>query len=447
METVGSGLRVLAPFVHFRSLQAFLGLRRGRRRFIFGLLCAWALHYLSGVRRIMVHLGRGGNPGSTKAIRDAHMRMKRIVGRCPSLAAVYWPTWYAHTPILQFVLLGLKELRARILQRSPYIREVIKLRDGASIALDWVAPATPCRDANVSPVCVLLHGAIQDSASATMVDLAKSLAARGMPVVVMNRRGYGGICLGVGDEGAKLTMFGFDEDLEDVLNVVSKRYPGAPVAIIGFSCGSGYCGRFAGNHAHLSAWGRDNSASETRVRLLCSVCYDSLYDVSPDGDVTRVPPPYSWVLNLGLKYTYVFRHREAIRKHSAAPDGLVERALSLKKGLRETYREVRSLSGTFGSSAWLDLQQPRLDDILVPSLMINSRDDPICTWANVVAFSKDIAANPHVVLAELHRGAHGCKFDFWGWSSVTNTIIGDFVLASWHELRSTCSPPHAPQVC
>ena len=44
-----------------------------------------------------------------------------------------------------------------------------------------------------------------------------------------------------------------------------------------------------------------------------------------------------------------------------------------------------------------------------------------------------IELNPHLALADLERGSHGCKFDLWGWSSVGNRMIGDFVLASWAE--------------
>ena len=43
-----------------------------------------------------------------------------------------------------------------------------------------------------------------------MVDLATGFVARGLPTVVMNRRGYGGLPLA---DGAPIALFGFDEDL------------------------------------------------------------------------------------------------------------------------------------------------------------------------------------------------------------------------------------------
>ena len=134
---------------------------------------AWFLYYLSRVRRLRLHLGRGSNPGSSKSTREAFLRLKGIVDRCPSLSSRYWPTWYAHPRDLQFLLLGFKEFRARLLQRRPYTRQVLRLNDGAPIALDWVPATHTHQDDGLQPypVCVLLHGMAQDSSSATMIDL------------------------------------------------------------------------------------------------------------------------------------------------------------------------------------------------------------------------------------------------------------------------------------
>jgi len=432
-------------------------LHRHRTSLLLVLHGLWLAHYFTtGVRRVMLHWGRGGNRGSNRILHEQHKRLKRIIGQCPSLRSVYWPTFYAHTANQQFLLLGLKEFRARILQRSPYTREVLVLPDGGHLALDWIIPSdvsdTPENNGGCSagpPICVLLHGAIQDSASVTMTDLGRSLAKRGMPVVVMNRRGYGGLELAEGD--GRLTMFGFDEDLDEVLKSAGKRYPDRTVSIIGFSCGSGFAGRYTGARANNSAWdgalGSALGQGHAGPRILCAVAYDPGYDVAPDGAVARIGFPYSLALNFSIKYCYAFRHREQLRKRSPSSSALVERMCRIGGTLTETYRTARRLSGAGDSSAWLDMQQPRLDEIRVPSLMINSRDDPICVWANVEQFKNDITANPNLALVELRRGSHGCKFDFLGVSSVTDDMIGEFVWASWQEWlrekQASALPPMA----
>lgn len=398
-------------------------------------LAGWVAHYLGNVRPIRLHVGKGDD---SRAQSTSRHRLMRIIKHCRTLRATYWPTWYAHTTLLQFLLLGFKELRARLLQRSPYKRQVLTLRDGADIALDWVHPASDAGASPVRPVCVLLHGAIQDSASVTMVDLACSLADRGLPVVVMNRRGYGGLKLE--QDEAKVSMFGFDEDLDEVIRDVAKQKPGCPVAIIGFSCGSGFSGRYVGTRAHLSAWSDDGLRHGSKAegpQLLCGVAYDPGYNVSPDGAVAKIRPPYSWILNLAMKYCYVYRHREAFSRKSASFNDLVRDLMSPKNGVRQTYRGLRRLSGIDNSSAWLKSQQPELNSICMPSLLINSRDDPICVWENVRENFRDISSNPNLVLAELYRGAHGCKFGFWGFKAITDNMIAEFVQGAWHELQAS----------
>ena len=44
------------------------------------------------------------------------------------------------------------------------------------------------------------------------------------------------------------------EDLDEVLLMVSQTAPGRPIAVVGFSCGSGYAGRYGALRSHLSAW-------------------------------------------------------------------------------------------------------------------------------------------------------------------------------------------------
>jgi len=386
------------------------------------LVVAWIAHYLHGVRRVRLHLAK------TKETDGVRELMARIVARCPSLHMTYWPTWYAHTPLQQIILLGLKEIRSA-LQWSAYKREIMTLRDTSRISLDWVVPE-PDVALPDGPVCVLLHGAIQDSRSATMKDLAKELASRGILTVIMNRRGYGDLALEA--PTARVTLFGFDEDLDEVLLEVNKKAPQRPIAVVGFSCGSGFAGRYGALRSHLSAWTNDNGLSKTIPRLLCVVGYDPGFHVV--NAMKKVPLPYRWGLDLAFRYQYVYRHKEIWKQKSPSSAEVVKVVLDPAKSFNEAYRNVTKLSGFGCSNAWLEKQQPSLKDMQLPCLLINSRDDPICVWENVEEHASNIEKNPYLALAELQRGSHGCKFDFWGFNSFGNRMISDFVLASWAEL-------------
>jgi hypothetical protein len=183
-------------------------------------------------------------------------------------------------------------------------------------------------------------------------------------------------------------------------------------------------------------WHSDGSA-EKLPRILCMVAYDSGYDVSNDGAVQRLHFPYNYIMLAAAKLNYGVRPGPARLQGRCRGNAL----LSPTTGISDTYRAIKRLSGIPDSCAWLDKQQPRLDDISVPSLLVNSRDDPINTWTNVEHYLKDIAANPNLALAEMQCGAHGCKYDFWGFSSVINTMVTEFVMASWkarHGANDKC---------
>eukprot|EP00435_Cladocopium_sp_Y103_P071306 s257_g37.t1 len=333
------------------------------------LVVAWIAHYLHGVRRVRLHLAK------TRATDSVRERMQRIVARCPSLHMMYWPTWYAHTALQQIILLGLKEIRCA-LQWSTYKRQIMTLRDTSRI-----------------------------SRSSTMKDLAKELAARGILTLVMNRRGYGDLMMDAST--ARVTLFGFDEDLDEVLLEVGRKAPGRPVAVVGFSCGSGFAGRYGALRSHLSAWTDDNGLSKTIPRLLCVVGYDPGFHVV--NAMKKVPLPYRWGLDLALRYQYVYRHRETWKQKSPSSAEVMKMVLDPAQSFDNVYRNVTKLSGFGCSNTWLEKQQPSLKDMQLPCLLINSRDDPICVWENVEEHASNIEQNPYLALAELQRGSHGCK--------------------------------------
>ena len=77
----------------------------------------------------------------------------------------------------------------------------------------------------------------------------RSLARRGLHSVCMNRRGYGGQSL----KAQKLSMFGFDEDLDAVLAHVAQLQPGRPAAIEGCAA---WLGDYKADASYEHAWRR-----------------------------------------------------------------------------------------------------------------------------------------------------------------------------------------------
>mmetsp|Transcript_53158 Transcript_53158/g.84391 ORF Transcript_53158/g.84391 Transcript_53158/m.84391 type:complete len:250 (+) Transcript_53158:3-752(+) len=242
--------------------------------------------------------------------------------------------------------------------------------------------------------------------------------------------------MNVSPDAPGLALFGLDDDLDEVLMSVSKHEPGRPIVIVGFSCGSGFAGRYIGNRSHLSSWSEcqpDDTIKPKLPRILCSVVIDPGYDVSPDGAIKKMRPPISWIVNWAMKYFYVFRHRCALREKSRSFSNLVDDLLSPKHGAIDTLRLTKRLSGVGGSREWLNIQQPVLSNIGIPCLAINSRDDPVCVWSNVEASWTEIITNPNLALADFARGGHGCKFGFWGGANVAHQMVIEFIKSCWEE--------------
>ena len=334
---------------------------------------------------------------------------------------------------MQFAILGLKEFRGRFLRRSPYTREILKLRDQAEIALDWVHPGSA--PTLGSPVCLLIHGVAQSSSSVTMSDLACKLADHGWPTVVMNRRGYelplaqsSGTSTN-GELQPNLSLWGTDSDVDDILSHLGERYPESKVAIIGFSAGSALSCRYVCKRKQLSAW--DPKADDRRV--LCSVAIDPGYEVGlSKGPFGNMPWPYSIAISVAIKYHYFLKHHSLLRQ-SPKHRHLVFAALNPFGSVSDTVRATMKLSEFETEEQFEAEHEVPMSGAAVPLLLINSRDDPICLWNLVEQCKPIIKRTPLVVTADMARGAHGCKHGFYGAGTVSHDMVIEFVASCQTE--------------
>jgi pimeloyl-ACP methyl ester carboxylesterase len=271
----------------------------------------------------------------------------------------------------------------------------------------------------------MLHGALQDSRSITMASPARHFASLGSPAVIMNRRGYGGTEL----QQPRMAIFGFDDDLDDVLAAVERLFPGRPVAIFGFSAGSLYAARWAARRASQSAW--------RGGPLLCTVLLDCGFDPDPYQE-SPVHFPFNFGVNLGLKWQYGVRHRQSFAR---SPSGLRRRSVDkviFSPKLESSYVETVGLAGgELGSSvdAWHEYMQADFSALPLPTLVINSRDDPICAVRNLERYRHRLMQSPNVCLVELEAGSHGCKFSFSGGETIANRLASEFIMAAAGEWR------------
>ena len=86
-------------------------------------------------------------------------RIDHILAKCPSLHAVYYPSFLflnAHLQLVQFMLNC--HLQEHYLRPFLWVTELATLKDGEEVALDWVGQVPSADELSITPVLMLHHG-------------------------------------------------------------------------------------------------------------------------------------------------------------------------------------------------------------------------------------------------------------------------------------------------
>jgi len=393
---------------------------RKRRNAYASTMILYMLWYLGcAVRRIKLSCSALGSCDETS---QSDVKMRAILAKCPALTRIYWPTIYAPTRLLQCLLSLVRELLTWMGPLQPkYRREFVGLSDGQTLAVDWLHPSnTPPAG---MPVIVCFHGAFQGSISTQMADIAKMGHAEGMPVIIINRRGYG-TTLTV----PKVNVTGFDEDTDEILQKdVSKRYPGHPLVLVGFSAGSVQAVRYAANRG---------GSNVSLPRILCAVGLDFAWDMSLTGLPQQCLFPYNYVMSVLAWYTYAQQNARTLSRTESAAHAVCQMSpknIVARSSNSVAVTQARILRRFSGSQDW-DSERPSLGKVKVPCLLINSLDDPLCVPVLMgQATAKEAKTNPWIATVVLRLGSHGGKLGFSGFRDPVYTqMIREFILAAWH---------------
>ncbi|XP_047482095.1 phospholipase ABHD3-like isoform X1 [Penaeus chinensis] len=145
----------------------------------------------------------------------------------------YWPTvWCIETHLQTFFASATRAF----LPNRDYKREVLRLKDGGEVALDWLE-ANERKD---NPVAVVLPGLTGASDSVYVIGMVMSLHKMGISCAVLNSRGTGGMEL----KTTRTYCAANSDDLEEALDHVANTRPGAPVIAVGISLGGLIIGHY-----------------------------------------------------------------------------------------------------------------------------------------------------------------------------------------------------------
>ncbi|NHH99588.1 hydrolase [Oceanimonas sp. MB9] len=282
--------------------------------------------------------------------------------------------WWARNPHLQTIL-------ARALHRSRQHcqGERLELPDGDFVDLAW---ATPELDGS-SPLVVLFHGLEGCVQSHYVQGMMAALHARGWQPVLMHFRG----CSGEPNRLLRAYHSGETEDPAFVLDTLRRRFPGRPMAAIGYSLGGNMLINYLARHRRnpLSA------AVVVSAPLQLAVCADRI-----DRGLSRL---YQRYLLGRMKHNW----RRRLARH---PDAAFRPDVGAIASLREFDERITApLHGFAGADDYYHRCSglPRLADIVTPTLVLHAADDPFMTEA--VIPEADVL--PPAITYELSRhGGH-----------------------------------------
>uniref|UniRef100_A0A0N4X1N4 Hydrolase_4 domain-containing protein n=1 Tax=Haemonchus placei TaxID=6290 RepID=A0A0N4X1N4_HAEPC len=151
----------------------------------------------------------------------------RVKNNLPALQKVYRIPWWCPFGDVQTIVNG----ALRKCPLLPFVREVIEFADGGALGIDWLF-ADDCKED--APIVLFLPGITGSTRDcAYILYPAQEIYARKWRVVVYNPRGLGGVHL-----RNKIAYNSVrHDDVAEVIQRISSRYPNAKIVGCGFSMG------------------------------------------------------------------------------------------------------------------------------------------------------------------------------------------------------------------
>ncbi len=265
--------------------------------------------------------------------------------------------------------------------RVEYRRERLELPDGDFLDFDWVDGLPG------SPLVALFHGLEGSADSPYARALMQRVRQRGWHGVVAHFRG----CSGEDNRLPRAYFAGDSEDVERMLRHVKTRHPEVPVYAVGVSLGGNALLKWLGEQGETAA-----ALVERAAGVSAPVDLAAAGHALDHGFNRRV---YTAHFLATLK-------KKALKKAQRFPGLLDARAVAAATTFREFDTLVTARLHGFrdADDYWLKVSsKPLLKSIILPTLVINAKNDPFLpAWALPTAAEVSAA----VTLEQPDSGGH-----------------------------------------
>jgi hypothetical protein len=331
--------------------------------------------------------------------------MEALVQACPSLHAKYYPTPWAFNTHIQIVLLFLKDTLSGklVYERS----DVLTMSDGGTTSIEWLGLS---RGEGVPTVLLL----------PTITGCGNSLSSHsryihnklGWRVAVCVRRGHGGLPL----TAAQVNTLGSTDDLREQLAHIQGLQPESPLYAIGVSAGSGLLVRYLGEE-------------QDKTPIKAAFAYCPGYDT--DIAFTRTKPFYSAYMTKKLIRFFLEPNRKSFEDLESFASCFQSRDLD------EFHQNCYQMAGFRDYQAYSHGSNPMrvIDNVSIPLMVLNSRDDPVCASQNVDENMDTIASLASGLLVMTSRGSHCAHFDGWSMKPWASQLMVEYLAANHETLK------------
>jgi len=315
-----------------------------------------------------------------------------LVNHLPIIKEEYRPTFWCFEPRIQTIFASIIR---QTLPTINYRREILKLKDGGEVCLDWLD--TDSKDPK-HPTILFMPGLTGDSQSEyikSFVNVARrNLNAR---CVVFIYRGLGGNIL----KTPRAYCATDHADVSEVIDHINRLYPESPLTGLGVSLG----GIMLGNY--LKTYG-DKAKGKLVSAFLVSVCWDTF-----KGSESIEKWGLNLMLNMHLAYCLVSTFKTYMHLFDGRPQCDLNSVLSS--------RTVKQFDSSFTAQhfGYKDVDayyrdamlKGQINKIKVPVLAISAEDDPFQPGESIP--TDEAKESDHVAILRTKYGGHIGFMEGW----------------------------------
>jgi len=297
---------------------------------------------------------------------------------------------------LQLIVLGFIKGFAKPLDYER--QDVLTMDDGGQVSVDWLGLDLP----ENTPTLLVLHTISGNPQS--MRGFVRYIRENlGWRVALCVRRGHGEMAL----QSPSFNTMGNTDDFAAQIKHIQSCFPKSDLYATGISAGSGVLAQYLGKVGN-------------NTPIKAAIAYCPAYDMR--NAFSRAVPFYSKMMTKKLHKLFITPNKEHLQ-HLDSYD-----ALTATQDLHEFHQHLYEVAGNVSTEDYMQNSNPAVvfDNIKIPLLILNAKDDPVCHIDNVYEHQHRIEAMANVILVLTARGSHCAYFEGITAKSWANRMIKEY---------------------